>query len=117
MSTLKRVFLLSVFVGLRGRWLSPGELTWGTRASQRITGVASPILAGPEWGRSQWSAQFIIGWGGSFESPPPQLKSVWFVLQIATHSPQRFTLRATLSGSSLASIDLTGQFQASFGAG
>jgi hypothetical protein len=51
----------------------------------------------------------------SLESDNPQLKSVWLVLQIATHSPQRFTLLPLYPASEAQVLIPQAQIAASFG--
>lgn len=92
MSMLKRLFLLTVFVGcVSGGFLLAINLRVSGQA-QGLPVVASPVQPGKNGVAANGQRNLLLIGVDELESTNPQLKSVWLVLQIATHSPQRFTL-------------------------
>lgn len=92
MSMLKRLFLISVFVGCVGSGFLLAINLGDSGQASGLPVLASPVEAGQNGVAANGQRNLLLVGVDSFETPDPQLKSVWLVLQIATHSPQRFTL-------------------------
>lgn len=92
MSMLKRLFLLTVFVGcVSGGFLLAINLGVSGQA-QGLPVIASPVKPGENGVAANGQRNLLLIGVNDMNSTSPQLNSVWMVLQIATHSPQRFTL-------------------------
>jgi hypothetical protein len=92
MTLLKRAFLLTVFlVCVGGGFLL--AITLGAPGQARsLPEIQNPLQPGQDGVSANGQRNLLLVGVDSFEATNPRLTSVWLVLQIATNSPQRFTL-------------------------
>ena len=115
MDMLKRLFLWIVFLACLGGGFVLA-LNLGERGqAQGLPVVESPIRPGEHGVAPNGQRNLLLIGVDSLESENPQLKSVWLVMQIATHSPQRFTLLPLYPASEAQVLIPQAQIAASFG--
>lgn len=115
MSVLKRLFLVIVFVGCVGGGFLLAINLGDHGQAHGLPVVANPIQAGKNGIAPNGQRNLLLVGVDTFESAKPQLKSVWIVLQIATQSPQRFTLVPLYPTSATQTLIPQDQLQTSFG--
>lgn len=115
MSVLKRLFLVMVFVGCVGGGFLLAINLGDSGQAHGLPVVANPIQPGKNGIAANGQRNLLLVGVDTLESANPELKSVWIVLQIATHSPQRFTLVPLYPTSNAQTLIPQEQLQSNFG--
>ena len=115
MAIFKRVFLLIVFLACVGGGFLLAINLGDPGQAQSLPEIQSPIQPGQNGVAANGQRNLLLVGIDTFDTANPQLKSVWLVLQIATHSPQRFTLLPLYPAPDSQALIAQDELQTSFG--
>ncbi len=115
MGVFKRLFLAFVFIGCIGAGFLLAINLGNSGQAHGLPMIASPLQPGKNGIAPNGQRNLLLIGVDSLESSSPELKSVWIVLQIATHSPQRFTLLPLYPTTPAQTLVPQDQLQSQFG--